>query len=288
MAGEWIKVRTNLWNDPRISQVCDLTNERKATVIGALYWLWASADEHTETGLMPGLSLKGIDRETNIAGFGTALVIIGWVEDTPQGTILVRFNEHNGASAKNRAQTAKRVANSRNGGDVTPVFEKCNAATVTGALPREEKRRDKEEGDLLTPTTSDTPVGKKSKSAAGSRLPEDWKPSQADIEYCKTERPDLLPSLVATNFYEHWMAKSGKDATKTRWDLTWRTWVRRESVSNAGRQLRPGVAPGGQAKLSLVEQNAANTEEARRLLFGASHHTTTDNDEGMVLEHASS
>jgi len=48
VAGEWIKMRTNLWDDPRIARLCDLTDQSEATVIGGLYWLWAMADEHTE------------------------------------------------------------------------------------------------------------------------------------------------------------------------------------------------------------------------------------------------
>ena len=79
MAGEWIKVRTNLWNDPRVSQLCDTTDSPEAMIVGGLYWLWATADEHTETGLMPGLSVGGIDRKTGIKGFGAALVSIGWI-----------------------------------------------------------------------------------------------------------------------------------------------------------------------------------------------------------------
>ncbi|MRV72544.1 hypothetical protein GJ700_12575 [Duganella sp. FT92W] len=166
MAGEWIKVRTNLWNDPRISQLCDLTEVTKPAVIGALYWLWASADEHTQDGYMPGLSVKAIDRETGIAGFGAALVSIDWILDTPGGITLIRFEEHNGASAKSRAQTARRVANHKSGGKVTLDSDDGNAPSVTEALPerypavstalpREEKNK-----ELLKPLSSDDDVRK--------------------------------------------------------------------------------------------------------------------------------
>jgi hypothetical protein len=145
MAGEWIKVRTNLWSDPRVSQLCDLTGQGKAAVIGALYWLWASADEHTEDGHMPGLSLKGIDRETGIPGMGAALVEIEWVTDNIRGVTLTRFDEHNGASAKQRAQTAKRVSSYKERVKVTPESQNGNAHNVNSALPREEKSKRREE-----------------------------------------------------------------------------------------------------------------------------------------------
>lgn len=173
MAGEWIKVRTNLWNDPRVAQVCEIIDQGEATVIGGMYWLWATADEHTEDGFMPGLSCAGIDRKTGIKGFGNALVTVGWISANADGVTITRFNEHNGASAKSRAQTARRVAEHKTGknqaypsvsgekspsngalnhGEVTHESQKGNAATVTNALPREEKNKNKDKDSASAPT----------------------------------------------------------------------------------------------------------------------------------------
>lgn len=156
MAGEWIKVRTNLWDDPRVMQLCDLTGHSEATVIGGLYWLWATADEHTETGHMPGLSIAAIDRKTGVKGLGQALLTVGWIDDTDGGITIIRFDEHNGTSAKNRASTAKRVANHaarvkaelKANDVVTSNNEKTNAPTVSTPLAREDKKE-----ELKTPHT---------------------------------------------------------------------------------------------------------------------------------------
>jgi len=113
MAGDWIKVRSNLWDDPRVSRLCDLTNQAESTIIGGLYWLWATADQHTEDGFMPGLTLRQIDRKTAIDGFGRALSEIGWLIENPEGVTIVRFEEHNGTSAKRRCVEAQRKANGR-------------------------------------------------------------------------------------------------------------------------------------------------------------------------------
>lgn len=48
MAGDWIKMRSNLWDDPRVARICDLTDVGEAAVVGGLYWLWATADQHSE------------------------------------------------------------------------------------------------------------------------------------------------------------------------------------------------------------------------------------------------
>ncbi len=143
MAGDWIKMRGNLWDDPRIASVCDATASSEATVIGALYWLWNAADQHTADGQLVGLSAQQIDRKTGVAGFSEAVEAIGWLSFGPLGASIVRFEEHNGTSAKKRAQTARRVANHRGANaPEEPECDGCNADSVTGALAREEKRRE--------------------------------------------------------------------------------------------------------------------------------------------------
>lgn len=148
MAGDWIKMRSNLWDDPRVSRLCDLTESSEAAVIGGLYWLWATADQHSEDGVMPGLTSRSIDRKTGVPGLGAALVEIGWISVIATGVLIERFEEHNGASAKKRATTAKRVATHRGNADVTQTALQEGESVVTGALAREreEKEKNKTEG----------------------------------------------------------------------------------------------------------------------------------------------
>lgn len=168
MAGDWIKMRGNLWDDPRVSRLVDETDSSEAAVIGALYWLWATADQHTADGVMPGLTLKGIDRKTGVKGFAQALCDINWLEPLADGVQIVAFEEHNGASAKKRCQTAKRVANhtaangrtlpnQQDANDVPPHLleldnapltqhePEANAPSVSSALAREREEKIREE-----------------------------------------------------------------------------------------------------------------------------------------------
>ena len=103
----WIKMRSNLWDDPRINQICDLTSKRENEVIGSLYWLWAMADQQSVDGNLKGYSPASIDRKAYIKGFSAALVKVGWLLETEDGVQVARFDEHNGASAKRRAVMAK-------------------------------------------------------------------------------------------------------------------------------------------------------------------------------------
>jgi len=100
-------MRSNLWDDPRIAKICDMTNKREAEVIGALYWVWSMADDQTTDGRLEGLSLGAIDRKTGLKGFGAALVKVGWILESEDVVEIARFDEHNGVSAKRRAVMAK-------------------------------------------------------------------------------------------------------------------------------------------------------------------------------------
>jgi hypothetical protein len=151
VAGEWIKVRTNLWDDPRVAGLAEKTKTSEATVIGALYWLWATADEHSEDGLLPSIGLVTVDRKTGVKGISVALRDIGWLEETEKGVRITRFDEHNGTSAKTRAQTAKRVSTHKANAKVTPPALPGDDEGVTGALPRIRRREDKSK-------SKDTPI----------------------------------------------------------------------------------------------------------------------------------
>jgi hypothetical protein len=151
MAGDWIKMRGNLWDDPRVGGLCDATDQPEAMIVGALYWLWAMADQHSEDGQLPGLTLRAIDRKTGVPGFAQALCSIGWLEPLNDGVRIIGFEQHNGASAKKRCQTAQRVAKHKAGNaEVTPDDADATAVCVSTALPREEIEKEKREdsGDI--------------------------------------------------------------------------------------------------------------------------------------------
>ena len=89
-----------------------------------------------------------------------------------------------------------------------------------------------------TPSTS-TKKGKVQSAGRGARLPADWKPDAEQIEFCKSERPDLNPEATAARFRDYWVAQPGQKGVKVDWPATWRNWVRNEKRINGG---RPSVA----------------------------------------------
>lgn len=71
--------------------------------------------------------------------------------------------------------------------------------------------------------------------ARASRLAEDWKPSEKDIAYALSKGMLLSRvDAVAEKFRNHWLSKSGRNATAVNWHLKWCTWVMNEIEWNSG------------------------------------------------------
>ena len=132
MAGDWIKMRTNLDTDPRVIEIATRLGIGELQVVGMLWKVWSWADSHTLDGNAIRVTDVTLDRFTLVTGFADALRKVGWLEGHDGLLTFPRFAEHNGQTAKNRAETKERVAKHRNAKPVTDVTPK----------PLPEKRRE--------------------------------------------------------------------------------------------------------------------------------------------------
>ncbi|HVX15988.1 MAG TPA: hypothetical protein VHC22_32690 [Pirellulales bacterium] len=122
MAGDWIKMRTNLLTDPAIVVLTKSTTLDEFAVIGRLHTLWSWADEHTRNGYAPGVTRKWLDKFLRYDGFCDALERVGWLCVENAGVRLPKFDKHNGQTAKTRAHTRSRAGAKRFGdGDARGV-----------------------------------------------------------------------------------------------------------------------------------------------------------------------
>ncbi len=249
MAGEWLKFESNLpekpetlaitvamgWDDP------DLT-------VGKLMRVFRWFDQHTIDGNAHGVTAALLDRLIGVPGFVQAMANAGWIVVSPEGLALHNFDRHNGATAKSRAQTAKRVANHRGNGEGNA---ESNAPTVTTALAREEKRREEEK------TTTANAVVRKPR---GSRLPEGWEPSEDGRAYASAR--GLNPQDELDAFRDHWTAESRATASKLDWNAAWRTWCRNAvkfkptAARNVG-VTTPAAETVAQYQVRVAEERAA-------------------------------
>lgn len=157
MAGDWIKMSTGLRTHPKVVRIARASKTPdKLRVLGALHIVWCIFDEHSEDGYLDGYTLDVIDRET-FKGFANALVGVGWLEEEADGLRVPRFDTHNGASAKRRAQETerKRTDRGRKSDDQRTESGQVSASDADEKRTREEKRREEEKP--LPPSSSAVP-----------------------------------------------------------------------------------------------------------------------------------
>jgi hypothetical protein len=141
----WIKMRTNLDTDPRVLAMASTLGLADLHVVGCLWKVWSWADSHTLDGNAICVTDVTLDRFTGVTGFAQAMRSVGWLAGADGAISFPRFAEHNGQTAKKRAETAIRVAKSRNAKRVTNVTPKV--------LP--EKRREEKIYNPLPPYDSE-------------------------------------------------------------------------------------------------------------------------------------
>ena len=108
MAGDWIKMRVDLSDDPAVIVMSATLKINNDEVVGKLHRLWSWADKHTIDGCAPAVTPKWVDHYVDKVGFAEAMSEIGWLQSGAHGITFPRFDRHNGRSAKLRATNSRR------------------------------------------------------------------------------------------------------------------------------------------------------------------------------------
>jgi uncharacterized phage protein (TIGR02220 family) len=142
MAGDWIKMRIALADDPAVISIAARISVDEFEVVGMLHHLWGWADTQSRDGHAPGVTNVWIDRYVRHAGFADAMVSVGWLDIDKTGVTFPKFDRHNGETAKTRALAAERKRNQRN--KVTDEEGQMSRSERDTSVTREEKRREEE------------------------------------------------------------------------------------------------------------------------------------------------
>jgi hypothetical protein len=204
-------------NDPKFRTIARVSRQEISRVISVYVHMMTCASNATERGHTEGWCdedvATALDIETeDVQAIREAMqgrvldgdYLTGWEKRQP-----LREREDDTAAERKRHQRA-REANQNN---VTPSH-----ATSHQEKPREEEIREEE-------------IKPKSKTEAtqrASRLPADWLANDVEIEFCKTERPDLDPIAMQAKFRDYWTGVPGKQGLKLDWSATWRNFIRSE------------------------------------------------------------
>lgn len=145
MAGDWIKMRSDLHTHPKVVRISSALHADRLRVIGGLHAVWCLFDAHSEDGSLNGYSLDAIDELIGWAGFATALQSVGWLVLAGDSVSLPRFDEHNGRSAKRRVMETERKRRERS----SHGAEQLSASEADTKRTREEKRREEKNSLFL-------------------------------------------------------------------------------------------------------------------------------------------
>lgn len=151
MAGDWIKVEHTTPDKPEVVKLAGILGIDQDAVVGKLLRLWIWADQQSVSGNAITVTNSFLDRLVFCPGFAAGLVKVGWLNGREGLLSIPNFDRHNGQSAKNRANTNRRVANSRKAHHER-VAKTCNENVTLEPLqkPLPEKRRE----DNTTTTTT--------------------------------------------------------------------------------------------------------------------------------------
>lgn len=139
MAGDWIKMRNDLADDPAVIGMASRLGVDEFSIVGRLHRFWAWADRHSSDGHASGVTKAWVDRYVQCDGFADALETCGWLFVVNGGITVPKFDRHNGESSKKRSLATERKRKQRSCDDLSHQMSRTESDK---SVTREEKRRE--------------------------------------------------------------------------------------------------------------------------------------------------
>jgi hypothetical protein len=153
MAGDWLKMRTDLQTHPKVVRILSAMRRHdvgtvtdKFRVIGGLHAVWSVFDTHSTDGKLNGYTPELLDHIIGWDGFSQAMIEVEWLfVDGAQTLVLPEFSEHNGQSAKRRAEDQKRKRNTRKTDAECPHDDMQDCGQIADKLRTRDRDRERED-----------------------------------------------------------------------------------------------------------------------------------------------
>jgi hypothetical protein len=121
MAGDWIAWTKGLTLKREVVAIANRLGLDRRVVACLCMEAWEWADSNTTDGHAESVTNVTLDAVTGVAGFGKAMLEVGWLLEDDRGIIFPRWERWNAESAKKRLQNSerKRRQREREGAGVT-------------------------------------------------------------------------------------------------------------------------------------------------------------------------
>lgn len=140
---DWIKMRMCLQSHPKVVRILSATCTDKFRVIGGLHAVWTVFDVHSIDGVLIGYTPAALDHVIGWDGFSEAMIAVGWLTSIDGNLVATDFSEHNGKSAKRRAEESKRKKTTRNSPqNVRNLSADCPQEDQTKSALEKEKEKE--------------------------------------------------------------------------------------------------------------------------------------------------
>jgi len=222
MAGDWIKMRSDLHTHPKVVRISSALKADRLRVVGGLHAVWCLFDVHSEDGMLSGYTAETVDELIGFAGFANAMCAVQWLKAEPDGLSLPEFDEHNGQSAKRRASETKRKRQERDK-DGSDDDRNTSASDADKKRSREEKRRT---------TTSLRSVD--GAERATRKCPVTFEVTFELQDWANREAPGIDWKRETDKFRDYTFKTAHSD-----WAGAWRNWMRRCGESRATSKSAP-------------------------------------------------
>ena len=134
MAGDWLKIREDLHEDPAVIRMALAMDVRPEHVVGYCVRFWGWASRNSTDGVIGGITVEAVEAVLNLPGFLTHLKEVGWlnirIRDGKATFTIPHFDRYLSQGAKNRAKANDRQARSR-------ATRRTPKATIPRPLRRE-------------------------------------------------------------------------------------------------------------------------------------------------------
>ena len=155
MAGDWIKMRLDLSDDPAVIHLACALDMDEYSIVGRLHKLWSWADKHCSDGHAKSVTFVWINRYVCLDMFAENMEKVGWLELTDDGISFPNFDKHNGKSAKSRAEATERKRKERESQESHNKDLDLSHKICDKNVTREEKRREENINTLVISDAED-------------------------------------------------------------------------------------------------------------------------------------
>jgi len=263
----WARIDDGFDDHPKVLEL--LEEDQGAAAVGL--WTLCLTYAHRTTrkaGKTPGAIPPGLPRRYLGPGgreLALLLVKVGLWDEAADGWLIHDFADYlpSEETRAARAEAGRRGAAKRWGSsgeaDSRPTDD--NAMASDSNLPsashdvdsnaiandgsRAPARRDPEPVPEEQPKTSSSVGAKTEPAKRGKRIPQDFAVTPEMVAWANEHCPNVDGRTETQKFVNYWRSKTGKDATKLDWELTWQNWLlnARDRYGSGARASPNGAKP---------------------------------------------